>query len=60
MFDQQQRKNYGWGNFVDEEQLEKKENSTFIVYKKEGQYVKEYPNGEIIPLTIEEIAKKSI
>lgn len=31
-----------------------KKNNTYIVYELDGKLVKEYPNGKIIPLNVEE------
>lgn len=52
MFDHQKRKKYGWSDSKEntEDPSESKDNSSYIVYKKEGRFVKEYPDGKIIPL----------
>jgi hypothetical protein len=53
MFERQQRKKYGWSDSADmtQENAEVNDNS-FIVYEKEGQFVKEFPNGKIVPLKL--------
>lgn len=37
----------------DRARIDSKANGTYIVYEKDGQLVKEYPNGEIVPLNKE-------
>lgn len=53
MFDRQHRKKYGWSDETDMSNDSDSKENTFIVYEKEGQFVKEYPNGKIVPLKIE-------
>jgi len=56
MFERQNRRKYGWADKSrerTEECRETKENNTYIVYEKEGKFVKEFPDGKIIPINVE-------
>lgn len=53
MFERQHRKKYGWSDSADMTQKETDLNDdSFIVYEKEGQFVKEFQSGKIVPLKL--------
>lgn len=43
-----------WAKMTGERaRIDAKANNTYIIYEKNGQLVKEYPNGQVIPLNKE-------